>query len=102
MKSLPSSPRLGFSYEILNVLNGSEDVINNDLVKVDEVEEKDIQEIKCEYIFDDIKNKFDEGKVPEILELFYGGEDKEKFRINCEMFGKTGDNNLLNFFVRQK
>ena len=92
MKSVPSPPRLELSDEILKILSDGEDVIKDDFFKVEELDDKDVQQIKDEYSFDDIKNEFDEGKVQEILEVFYGGEDINKFRINCEMLGLTGDN----------
>ena len=95
MKSVPSPPRLELSNEILNLLNNAEDIINNDFVKVDEFDDKDIQEIKDEYSFDDIKNEFDGGKVPEILEFFYEGVDNEKPRINWKILGLTGQNTDL-------
>ena len=66
MKSFPPPPRLELTDEILNVLTDAENVINNE-----ETDDKDIQQIKDEYNLDYIKNEFDEGKVPEILEFFY-------------------------------
>ena len=45
-------------------------MINNYFVKVEELDDKDIQEVKGKYNFDDIKNEFNHGKVPEILEFF--------------------------------
>ena len=98
MKSVPSPPRLELSDEILKVLSYGEDVINDDFVKVEDLDDKDVQEIKDEYNFDDIKNEFDE-----ILEFFYGGEDNEKIRINCEMLRLTRDNsNFIEFLCSSK
>ena len=71
MRNIPSPPRLGLSGEILNVLKDGEDVTNNDFVKAEELDDKDIEEIKDEYNFYDIKNEFDKGKIPGILEFFY-------------------------------
>ena len=103
MKSLPFPPRLELSDNILKVLSDVEDVINDEFVKVEELDDKDMQEIKDEYNFDDIKNEFDKGKVPEILEFFYGGEDNEKFRMNCEMLGLAGDNSdFIEFLFSSK
>ena len=98
MKSVPSPPRLELSDEILKVLSYGEDVINDDFVKVEDLDDKDVQEIKDEYNFDDIKNEFDE-----ILEFFNGGEDNEKIRINCEMLRLTRDNsNFIEFLCSSK
>ena len=92
MKSVPSPPRLELSDKILKVLRDGEDIINDEFVKVEVLDDKEMQEIKDEYNFDNVKNEFDEGKVPEILEFFYGGEDNGKFRINSEMLGSPHNN----------
>ena len=92
MRNIPFPPRLELSDQILNVVSDTENVINNDFVKVEELDDKDLQDIKNEYNFKDIKYEFDDGKIPEILEFFYSGDDNEKFKINCEMLGLTGDN----------
>ena len=62
MRNIPSPLRLELSDEILNVSKDAEDVINNDFVKVEELDYKDIQEIKDEYNFDDIRNAINNGK----------------------------------------
>ena len=92
MRNITSPPSLELYDEILNFSKDAEDMINNDFVRVEELEDKDIQEIKDEYNFEDIKNEFDDGKIPEILKLFNGGDENEKFRINCEMLHLTRDN----------
>ena len=98
MKSVPSPPRLELSNEISNVLNDADNIINNDFVKVEELDYRDIQEIKYEYSFDNIKNEFDGEKVRKILEIFYNEADNGKSRIDCEMLGLTGDNtDFINF-----
>ena len=99
MKSIPSPPRLELTDGILNVLKDVENVINNDFVRVGENDDKDIQKIKDEYNFDDIKNEFDDGKVLEILDIFCGGDNNKKFRINCEMLGLMGGNSRFIDFL---
>ena len=84
MKSVLSPPRLELSDEILKVLSNREDVINDDFTKVEEHDDRDVQQIKDEYSFDDIKNEFDKGKVPKVLEVFYGREDNEKLELTVE------------------
>lgn len=63
MKTVPSPPCLELSNEISNILNDADNIINNDFVKVEELDNRDIQEIKYEYSFDNIKNEFDGEKV---------------------------------------
>ena len=55
IKSIPSPPRLELDDEILNVLKDAENVINNGFVKVEENDDMDIQEVKNESIFDNMK-----------------------------------------------
>ena len=92
IKNIPSAPRIKVSDGILNVLGDAEDVINNDFIKVDEFEDKDIQEIKDGYNFDDKKMNLMMEKFQKYLNFFYGGEGNEKLRIYCEMLGLTDDN----------
>ena len=70
MREIPSSTRLELSDGILNFLNDAEDIINKDLIREKDLEEKVIEDIKREHNFEDIKNTLDEGYVHEILEFF--------------------------------
>ena len=90
MGDLPSPPRLELSDGFSNVLYNAEN-INNVFIKTEDLDEKDIEDIKKEYDFEGIENNLDEGHIPEILEFFEVGDGNEKFRINCEMLGIDGD-----------
>ena len=57
MRDIPSSPRLELSDGILDVVNDAEDIINNDLMSEKDLDEKDIEVIKREYDFEDIKTR---------------------------------------------
>ena len=91
MRNIPSPLRLELSNGLLNVLNDAENIINNDFIKTEDLDEKDIEEIKNKYDFEVIKNTLNDGHIPKILEFFYGGDDNEIFRINSEMLGIDGD-----------
>ena len=91
MGDIASPPQLKLFDRILNVFKVAEDVINNDFISKKDLDEKDIEAIKREYNFEDIKNTLDEGNIPEILESFYGGDDNKKFHINCEILVIDGD-----------
>ena len=91
MTDILSPPILELSDGLLNVLNDGENIINYDVIKTEDLDEKDIEDIKNEYNFDGTKNTLDEGHIPEILQFFYSGDDNENFRINCEMLGIDGD-----------
>ena len=43
MESAPSPPRLELSDEVLKVLSDGKDIINDDFVKVEELDDKDVQ-----------------------------------------------------------
>ena len=91
MRDIPSPPRLELSNGISNVLEDAEDIINNNFIREKDLDEKEIEDIKREYNFEDMKNTLDEGNIAEILEFFDDRDDNEKFHINCEMLGIDGD-----------
>ena len=102
MTDIPPPPRLELSDGLLNVLNDGENIINNDFIKTEDLDEKDIEDIKNEY-FEGIKNTLDEGHIPEILEFFSGGDGNENFCINCEMLGIDSDESeFIDFFCSPK
>ena len=55
MRDIPSPPRFELSDRLLNVLNNAENIINNNFVKTEDLDEKDIEDIKNEYDFEGIK-----------------------------------------------
>ena len=70
MRDIPSPPKLELSDGIFNVLKDAKDVVNNDFLNENDLNEKDIEDIKKEYDFEDIKNTLDEGNIPPVLEFF--------------------------------
>ena len=95
---IPPPPKLELSDGILNVLKDTEDVVNNDFLKENDLNKKDIEDIKKQYNFEDIKRTLEEGYIPLVQEFFYGG-DNEKFRINCDILGLNIDNSKLIDFI---
>ena len=75
---------LEFADEILNVLDNAENILQNDYVSDRVLNEKNIEEIKEEYNFDNIKNELDEGHVLPSLEFFYGDEN-EQCCLSCDI-----------------
>ena len=51
-----------------------EKILENCFLRVKELEDKNIEEIKEEYEFDKINNVFDKVAISPQLDLFYGGE----------------------------
>ena len=103
MRGIPSPPRLELSDGLLNALNDAENIINNNFIKTEDLDEKDIEDIKNECDLEGIENTLHGGQIPAILELFYVKGDNEKFRINCEMLGIDGDESeFINFLCLPK
>ena len=62
------------------------------------MKKKTIEEIKDEYNFDQIKDTFDEGKVPPQIEFFFG-TDNENFVNACNLIELHEDNNEFVSFL---
>ena len=62
------------------------------------MQEKTIEQIKDGYHFDDIKDAFDEGKIPPQLEFFFGG-DIDNFVHICNFLSLNKDNNEFIAFL---
>ena len=69
---LPDPPKIEIGDPLLNVLTTeAEGILEDDYVNDKVIQEKTIEQIKDEYNFDDIKDAFDEGKIPPQLNLFF-------------------------------
>ena len=68
---IPDPFKIEIGDPLLNVLStDAEDISKDDSVTDKVVEDKTIEQIKDEYNFDDIKDTFDDGKIPPQLEFF--------------------------------
>ena len=76
-----------------------EKIFEDHFLRVKELEDKNIEEIKEEYEFDKIKDAFDEGAIPRQLDFFYGEEYlSENVSVSsCHLMMKALD--LLIFFA---
>ena len=71
---LPDPPKLELGDCLFNTLGvEANDILNQKFVNKKQQEDEVLDQIKEEYNFDDIKDAFDEGTVPEQLDFFYGG-----------------------------
>ena len=57
-----------------------------------------VQQIKQEYGFEDIKESFDEEKIPENIYFFYGGESDNFYRA-VEFMGPDANNREFTAFL---
>ena len=98
LENVPPPPKLEVADKILSVLDDAENVLPNDYLSEKTLNTKNIEEIKNEYNFDDIKNQLDEGHVSPFLNIFYGGEN-ESFCRNCDMLGLNENNSIFTDFI---
>ena len=77
----------------LNVLSTkTDDIIQNSYVNDKVLNEKNIEDSKEEYNFEETKDHFDDGRVPPKLEFFFSG-DNENFVNACNLIGLDQENN---------
>ena len=69
-----------------NLGTTAEDIFQVDNITKEEEEDVVLEKIKEEYGFEDFKETFDKGKVPENIYFFYGG-DSENFYRALEFVG---------------
>ena len=90
---LPDLPKLELGDQLRNTLGAeAEDILKAEYVTSKELEDKNLEEIKEEYNFDEIKDAFDHAAVPSQLELFYGGDNENSVRA-CNFLSPNEDNN---------
>ena len=95
---MPDLPKLEPGDQLLNTLCAeAEDSLKDEYVTSKELEDKNLEEIKKEYNFDDIKDASDHAAVPAQLEFFYGGDD-ENFVRACNFLSLNEDNNEFVLF----
>ena len=67
-------PKLELGDGLANLLGiESEDILDEKSVNKKELENEELKNIKEEYGFEEIKDAFDEGAIPNQIDLFYGG-----------------------------
>ena len=68
---VPVPPKIEIGDPLLNFLStGPEGNLVDDYVNHEELQDRTIKQIKEEYKFDEMKDAFDEGKIPPQLEIF--------------------------------
>ena len=96
---LPHPPKIEIGNLLLHVLTTeAEGILEDDYVNDKVIQEKTIEQIKDEYNFDDIKDAFDEGKIPPQLEYFFGGHN-DNFVHACNFLSLNEDNNEFISFL---
>ena len=68
---VPEPHKIEIQDPLLNFLStDAEGILADDYVNPEELQDRTIEQTKEEYIFDEIKDAFDEGKIPSQLEFF--------------------------------
>ena len=68
---VPEPPKIEIGDPLLTVLSTDvEDILADDYVNPKELQDRTIEQLKEEYKFDEIKDAFDEGKIPPQVEYF--------------------------------
>ena len=89
---LPDTPKLELGDGLLNTLGvQADDILDQEFVNKKQQEDEVLEQIKEEYNFDEIKNAFDEGTVPQQLDFFYGGENSN-FNRAAEFLSLSNEN----------
>ena len=71
----------------MNVLGKDGEEILDNFLHAKELEDKNIEETKEEYVFDETKDAFDKGTIPPQLDFFYGGEHlSDNFKTRLYFF----------------
>ena len=69
-------PKLELGDSLANIFGPeAEDILDEKFVNKKELEDEALENIKEEYGFEEIKDAFDEGSVPNQLDFFYGGSN---------------------------
>ena len=96
---LPDLPKLELGDQLLNTLGAeAEDILKDEYVTSKELQDKNLEEIKEEYNFHEIKDAFDHAAVLAQLEFFYGGDNENLFRA-CNFLSPNEDNNEFVSFL---
>ena len=93
LSEIPEPPEIELANWIIYILSTKADEILQDgYINDNALNEKTIEEIKNEYNFDQIKDAFDEGKVPTQREFFFG-RDNDNFVNASNLIELDEDNN---------
>ena len=76
----------------------ADDILDEKFKNKKELEDEALENIKEEYGFEEIKNVFDEGAIPNQLDFFYGGIN-ENFVQACYFLSPSNDNRQFIAFL---
>ena len=96
---LPDPPKLELGYSLLNTLCvEADDILDQEFINIKQQEDEVLEKIKEEYDFDEFKDVFDEGTVPQQLDFFYGGENSS-FNRTVEFLSLSNENREFIVFL---
>ena len=96
---IPDLPKLELGNGLVSHLGAeAKDILEGKLVNSKKLEDDALENIKEGHGFEEIKDAFDEGTVPEQLEFFYGGEN-EIFARACNFWSLGNVNREFIAFI---
>ena len=96
---IPDLPKLELGNGLVSHLGAeAKDILEGKLVNSKKLEDDALENIKEGHGFEEIKDAFDEGAVPEQLEFFYGGEN-EIFARACNFWSLGNVNREFIAFI---
>ena len=88
---VPEPPKIEIGDPLMDFPSAdAEGILADDYVNPEELQDKTIEQIKEEYKFNEIKDAFDEGKIPPQLEFFFG-DDNDNFLLTCNFLSLSED-----------
>ena len=95
---IPDAPKIEIGDPLLNFLStDAEDILVNDYVNGEELQDRAIEKINEEYKFEEIKDAFDEGKIPPQLEFFLEAFNFQLFLTFNFLSLSENNNELVSF-----
>ena len=89
---LDDPPKLELGDGLINVLGSeADDILDEKFVNEKKQEEEALENFKEEYGFEEVKDAFEEGSVPNQLDFFYGGQN-ENFTHAVNFLSLSNDN----------
>ena len=76
----------------------AEDILDEKFVNKKELEEEALENVKEEYDVEEIKDRFDEGAIPNQLDFFHSGIN-ENFVQACYVLSPSNDNREIIAFL---
>ena len=83
---------------IAHILRKASEILDEQFLRDKELEQKTLEQMKLDFDFYEMIGTFNQGKVPDSLEFFYGSEN-ESFYIKCKLLDLNDKNKRFADFL---